>query len=270
MNLVRMNLYRFVRTKAVYVLLIITVLFMGLIILDQKSMSEEAWEAEMELLQAEGIDVDDTDENVGITFGMTPITSASAMTESLVSSGLLLVFTGIFAALFSNAERNGGYLKNLNSCAENRGQIFMAKGAPVAVFVLLSLLIVPLTSVALGLEAENIFSKELILYILVQWLLHLAYGIFVLTVMEVSRSLVVGMLVGIFCGIGVGVVLLSFIENAFRVNGLISSHMIVYIVRGLMLKNVMECLLPALLAGTIGFILYWIVGTLVFEKRDMY
>lgn len=270
MNLVRMNLYRFVRTKAVYVLLIITVLITGLIILDQKNMTEEAWEAEQELLQEAGISEEDADERVGINLGSSRITSVSAMTEATVGSGMILVFTGIFASLFSNAERNGGYLKNLNSCAQNKGQIFIAKGAPVAVFALINMLIVPLTAAVLGLDVTSILSKEFLLYIVIQWLLHSAYGIFVLTVMEVSRSLVAGMLVGIFLGMGVGVMLLGFIENVVRVNGLISSHMLVYVVRALMMENVMSSLLTALLTGIISFVLYWVVGTLIIKKRDMY
>lgn len=270
MSLIRMNLYRFVRTKAVYVLLLLTALFIVLAVVDQQTMSEEQWKTEMELLETEGIDVETSDEKVGVTLGLTPITSVYNMTTDILSSGLLLVFTGIFAALFSNAERNGGYLKNLNSCTQNKGWIFVAKGAPVAIFVLLGILTVICASEVSGLNMEGLFSKEFILYLIVQWVLHVAYGMFVLAVMEITRSLVAGMIIGIFFGMGVGNLAVNFIENIFHVNGLISSHMLVAVARALVPGNVMECLIPALLTGVIGVILYWMVGSKIFEKRDMY
>lgn len=269
MNLVRMNLYRFVRTKAVYVIMLVTVLSIGLVVLDQKSMSQEAWEAEMELLQQEGISTEDTGMTPGINFGMTPIRTVTEMSESYIGSGMLLVLIGIFAALFSNAERTGGYLKNLNSCSQNRSWIFMAKAVPVVVFAGLNIVLIPVMSAVFGLDTSDAFSKEAAYYLLIQWLLHAAFGMFVLTIMEMSRSLVVGMLIGIFSGMGIGVLLLSFLEGFFNGNGFFTSHMLVHMVRAIVVENVTSSLLAGVLTGIIGFLLYLVLGTYVFKKRDM-
>lgn len=126
MNLIRMNLYRFIKTKAVYVILIIAALLAGFLTLDMTS--EEGQALNQEIMQQEGIDAEDT---AGITIGLNIITSASEMTGELVGSGMILVLIAIFVALFSNAERAGGYLKNLNSCAGTKAQIFLAKTVQV-------------------------------------------------------------------------------------------------------------------------------------------
>ena len=267
MSLIRMNLYRFIRTKTVYVLLLITVAIISLVILDQTSGTMPLDE---EILQQAGVDADN---EVGLTFGVSMITSVPQLTVEMLGSGILLVFTAIFAAIFSNSERAGGYLKNLNSCAGAKEQIFLGKIVPVMVFALLNLWIVPLAGVLVGApmglqQTAELFSGKFILYMTVQWMLHVAYGIFVLMIMELTRSLLAGILVGIFAGMGVGVMMISFVENIFRANGAITGHMLVYMIRIIAPENMGETLMMALLTATISIVLYMGIGALTFKTRD--
>ena len=266
MNLIRMNLYRFLKAKSVYILLLVTALLIGDLVLDQNS--SDMASLNQEILQEAGVEEND---NVGLTVGLSPITSVRKMTEEMVNSGIVLVFTAIFAALFSNAERVGGYLKNLNSCAGTKEQIFMAKIVPVILFALLNILVIPLTAMLFGLDGAGFFAGEVLIYLGVQWLLHIAFGISILMLMEVTRSLVAGILSGVFIGAGVGVMLINLIENiVFRMDGFISGHLIVLTVKTFLPENVFEYLIPVLVRGIVGFVLYTGIGALVFKKRDIY
>lgn len=267
MNLIRMNLYRFVKTKSVYIILIIVALLAGFLAIDMTS--EEGQELIQEIMQQEGME-ESTDFTAGITIGMNIITSASMMTGEFISSGIILVFIAIFAALFSNAERAGGYLKNLNACTGTKAQIFLAKIVPIILFVFVILWLIPVVSIACGLQGNNILTKEFFLYIGIQWLIHTAYGIFILTIMEITRSLVAGMLIGIFVGMGFGVTLIQFIENAMFRQEIISGHMLVTTARMLMPGNIGNSLIPAIMTGVISLIMYSVIGALTFQKRDIY
>lgn len=265
MNLIRMNLYRFMKTKSVYVILIVTALLTGFLAVDMESEEDQA--ISQELLQQEGIDADDT---IGLTIGMNVLSSASEMTGEMVGSGMIMLLLSIFVVLFSNAERAGGYLKNLNSCAGTKAQIFLAKIAPVMLFAFVILWIIPFVSVVSGLQGKDILTKEFLLYMTVQWLIHTAYAIFALMIMEITRSLVAGILIGIFASMGVGVTLIQFMENAVYGQGIISEHMLVSMTRMLTPENVVSLLAPALVTGVISVLAYSAAGALTFQKRDIY
>lgn len=265
MNLVRMNLYRFMKTKSAYVILIIATILTGFLTLDMTS--EEGQAMNQELLQQEGIDAEQT---AGIAIGLTILTSASEMTGELVGSGMILVLVAIFAAIFSNTERAGGYLKNLNSCAGAKAEVFLAKIVPVMLFTFVILWIVPFVSVVCGLEGNGIWTKEFLLYMVAQWLIHTAFSIFILMIMEITRSLLAGILVGIFAGMGFGITLIQMIENAIHGQGIISGHMLVTVARMLMPENIVNLLFPALVTGVIGVMMYSVIGAVTFQKRDIY
>lgn len=265
MSLIRMNLYRFIKTKSVYILLLITAITAGLLTMDQKS---GAAAVDYEMMQQAEMDMEES--AVGITISAAFIESAGQLSGELIGSGIVLVFTAIFAALFHNAERAGGYLKNLNSCAGAKEQVFFAKVIPVMLYVLLNLLIIPLVVKVLGMPGMDILTKDFMIYMLTEWLLHSAYGIFILMFMEVTRNLVAGIMFGVFAPTGVGVMLIGFVENAFHGNGIISGHMLVQMARVLTLENIMSSLIPALITGVISFVLYLVIGTLTFKKKDIY
>lgn len=267
MNLIRMNLYRFMKTKCVYILLIITVFLVGFSTLDMMSVESQALIQEM--MQQEGLE-ESSDFTAGITIGMNMITSASMMTGEYIGSGIILVFIAIFVALFSNAERAGGYLKNLNSCAGTKSQIFLAKLVPIIVFVFVILWIIPMVATACGLQGNDIWTKEFYLYMGIQWLIHTAYGIFILTIMEITRSLVAGMLIGIFVGMGFGVTFIQFVENVIIKQEIISRHMLVTMARMVIPDNVTSAIIPALITGMISVTAYSIIGAWTFQKRDIY
>lgn len=265
MNLIRMNLYRFMKTKSVYILLLITALLVGILVLDQNA--EGTAEMNQEIMQQAGIE---EDESVGLAIGFTFIASVVQMSEEMVNSGMLLMFTAIFAVLFSYTERMGGYLKNLNSCAGSKAQIFIAKIAPVMLFVALNLVVVPLTAKAFGLSGGGILTVKFAVYMAVQWLIHVAFGVFFLMLMEITRSLVVGLLCGVFLSAGAGLMLVNLVESMLlHMDGVISSHMLVSAARAFLMEEIPSALIPTLLSGVVALVIYTVIGVTVFKKRDI-
>lgn len=267
LNLIRMNLYRFIKTKSLYVLLIITITMTGIIVTDQQTVDSEFEQAMIEEAMAE------SDGTVGVTLAMpadSTIPAFMALFTTFINSGTILIFTGLFAVLFSNSERAGGYLKNLNSCAKSKGQIFLAKLPPVIAFVISEFLLIPLTVRLLGIPFEMTMITEFFLYVTAQLLLHIAYGVFMLMLMEAFRNLAIGILASIFIGGGVGILLVGFLENLIHIEGLISGHMLVGLSRMIAVDNISQCAITTLISGVVGMTMYLIIGTVIFRKRDLY
>lgn len=273
MNLVRMYLYRLLHTRSIYVMSFVLILMVAFVTIDEGS--EQSQQAEQQLLEEQGVDAENTRESVGIV--MTPLSDVTKVSfyQEFMGSGVLLLFLSIFTALLSYKERDGGFLKNLNSCAKKRGYIFLAKVPAVIAFVSIQFLtlIVMLQIMCRG--HANGDMQYLVWYIVSQFLLHIAFGTFILMIMELTRNLAAGLMTGIFFSIGIHILLLSMVENVLLGLGLPekllpSQYLIVSQVKMLMADGTGNGLFLSIIIGVVALILYLALGMWIFNKRDIY
>ena len=95
-----------------------------------KQQCEERVEIDPETQEQGEIDADET--RFGTTVGgtLTQDTPLEDVYAEMVGSGVLLIFAGVFASVYSDEERKSGFLKNLTVGRSGKKYIFASK-APV-------------------------------------------------------------------------------------------------------------------------------------------
>ena len=269
MNLVRMNLYRFFKSKSLYVFIIITILFVGAMIIMKKVNDNMA--PENQFIAQEVASEEEND--VGITVGVGKLTDVYQVCNGFLGSGLIMMFIAIFVVMYTNAERASGYLKNLTTLPYSRTLIVVSKIVPIVLFVTMEILAICITSLLLGLQVLDF--PLLMKYVMIQWLLSVAFGMMNVFIMEVFRSLTAGLLIGICVPIGLGLAGMmyfdSFLQHVLGNSNIsISNHLLIFFVKGIDPSNIKDLLIPAIISGLIGMVGYTAFSVLIAQKRDMY
>ena len=269
MNLVRMNLYRFFKSKSFYVFLIITISFVAMVIIMKKVNDNMA--PDKQFIAQEVASEEEND--VGITVGVGKLTDVYEVCNGFLGSGLIMMFIAIFVVMYTNAERASGYLKNLTTLPYSRTLIVLSKIVPILLFVTIEILAVCITSLLLGLQVKDF--PLLMKYVMIQWLLSAAFGMMNVFIMEVFRSLTAGLLIGICVSLGLGLAGMmyfeSFLQNVLGNSNIgISNHLLVAFVRGIDPSNITKFAIPAIISALIGLAGYTGLSVLITHKRDMY
>jgi|GEM_PF-5915311 len=270
MNIIRMNFYRMFRMRA-FLIISLFIIAITYFIANDSSKGTDGSSIEQQIMEEEGV----TEDSVGITIGVKEIGTFDKMTIELISSGILLVTLAIFVVLFSSGERNSGYLKNMNSCCERKETIFVSKIPVISFFSLLQLVLMLCVAAAVLPERSD-GAIDFAIFIGIEWLLHTAFGIFILFVMEVFRNVLAGVLIGISVAMGIANLLLTtLVVNIFKLSELsnIADNLVVSRARGLALMGLDSLhgsILAALFTAAFFGILYGLLGMCVFKKRDIY
>ena len=184
------------------------------------------------------------------------------------ASGFMVILVGIFMSILACGEHDSGFLKNLSSCSQHKWQIVTARLLPgflCTVLLQLALFVsMLLFNVLYGSHIMIGNLLELLPVIAVQILLHTAFAAFVLVVAEISRSLLISILVSIFTGFGFAGLIVSFISNHL-INFMILSR-----IKMTVLPLQTEFLPATIIVGAVTLIGYLFISGLVFQKRDTY
>lgn len=271
MNLIKMNLYRFFRMKAVYILMIITALLVVFTVLDGKNMPEDEVQLYKQIEAENG-----GDSSFGVSVSILDTFSIDRVTSEFIGSQLLLIFIAIFVSCFVNEERVKGYLKNLNSCTDQKTFLFISKIPIVCLFVLLLFACVWISALTCCDVVIDCSMRELMLFTVMQLLLHMVFAIFMCMLNELFRSQLVGIIIGCAAAIAIPTLLLSSIMD--MVPGLSKlSHICFFFTAPLVAQIKVEQNIEAPAALPIIFgivivlgIVYSLVGTISIKKRDIY
>lgn len=268
LNLIRMNIYRLIKSKFVIGLIIVAVISsifaIGMVDVDESSL-------EYEIMMEQGVDA--TEKGFGFTITSMLEPTVTQVMEGVLHSGLLLVTISVFAVIFSGGERNSGYLKNIVLPKKKKFYLFVAKLVPVSIFSVLcfavSTLSVFCTVGQLELGAIALLVPELV----IQLLLHIAFAVCMLAYMELFRNQAIGLVVAIFGSMGLHVVVVNLLEEALAGIGipeflLFGKNMIVAAANG-MAVDMPEAFLSCTMTAVFGIIMYMVIGSVIFSKRDV-
>ena len=266
LNLVKMNLLKMIRMKCVYVMFLLCIGIGTVLVIDSQDTSMDAIEEEMrEEKQQQGGELSE----IGVTFATAPeADTVLLLATECASSGMLAIMVGIFVALLACSERECGFLKNLASCSQHKWQIVIARLVPAFLFFivlqvgLLSSLIVTNCVIGSPLELGSITAAISVLGI--QLLLHTAFAALVLMVAEITRSQLLCVIFSMFVGLGLISFLISFLIPA-AANFLLISRC-----RMTALPLDVSSLPLTIIIGVIAVAGYGILGSLIFQKRDVY
>lgn len=210
-NVIKMDLYRMVKNKATWLIFLASMLMMfaSIFMTSQDLAYYNSNPTALQDLQANGDEV-----NWGIYIGSVKpewCTGTEVPLMELVAvnvkSKLLLMFLVVFVTYFAGSEGRNGFLKNIAGQVTHKGIFVFSKSVVISIFAVMmiagAVLATMLGSVAfLGyINIANIGQG--CVFLIVQILLHIAYGMFVLFLFNVTESSVATMLAGILIAAGI-------------------------------------------------------------------
>ena len=200
LRLFKMNLYRTLRSKSAWILIIvaigITIMGNGInkiasVYIEKNTAIESTEVAET------GIGVEATEESQNTIF---------SVLAGDMKAGMLLIFIIIFASLFISAEEKNGYVKNVSSLVKNREDMVLPRIAAIAVYTLAFYIIYMLAEgisylilfpgTAIGFEASYLGFFAL------EYLLSLCVVSLTVLITSLTRSSGLGLTVGILLATG--------------------------------------------------------------------
>ena len=276
-NLIKMDLYRLLRSTSTYVMVILAASIAAFTIYMtylEINMAKEELPPFVESVDTE---------SDNITFGIIVDTDPqwadgdidySEMLGAQLQSGLLLILVSVFATLFIAAERRNGFVKNIAGQFRNRGIMVAAKLVVLAVqmlilfstfalFVLFSSLVfwgdqIVLTSVPKLLQLAGL-----------QYLLHFAFACLIAFLCLLTNSSALSMTFGILLCSGIGELFCGLIDRMAGDSFYIEEYMLATNISSVGAGVSSDAAVHAMFIG-IGYILVtMLLSMLTVQKRDI-
>ena len=274
LNIIKMDLYRMLKTKSMYVIWIV----LAAILLITTSLCKTDYEllTEKDAMKQEQVTEPTVDNiNVGmmVTLPTEPGEKVTVYDIFFANSqgklyALLLV---IFTVLFSTADISSGYIKNIGGQVRNRGTLIFSRAIALAVFTVLTMAGAFLFQAA----ANGIFFGELewgntkaILSYFVTELVLICMAIAI-----ILKNNVISMVIAVCLSMNVMTIVYGVINSAIQKIGIQNFQIYKYTITGKLSLLPMnpsgnECL--AAFGVAIVFIVMMIsVSSVVFQKRDI-
>lgn len=289
LNLSRMNLYRLLKSKSFYLTVGILGLFMLLTVIiltydvpntKSESFLEEEKESTIHYKSAQEMQKEEDVVNVGISFSSSSVAEEPTLVNlnlEMIGSGFVLLFTGIFAAIFVSAESSSGFLKNIAGCVKRRSLLIWGQLLSLAVFVLAEFLAVEFIFTTAGFLLIQNFAlgsiQELLLFLAVQYLLHLAFAVLIMFIFQLLQSKTFSIVAACCLSSGIGTLIISYIGVLLGKLGVsnftLSKYLISSNVQTYSNSSANSTILRAVLISFGAIILYNILSGIILSKRDI-
>jgi len=280
LNIIKMDLYRMLKTKSMYVIWIV----LAAILLITTSLCKTDYEllTEKDAMKQEQVTEPTVDNiNVGmmVTLPTEPGEKVTVYDIFFANSqgklyALLLV---IFTVLFSTADISSGYIKNIGGQVRNRGTLISSRAIALAVFTVLTMAGAFLFQAA----ANGIFfgelewgnTKAILSYFVTELALHYALVLICMAIAIILKNNLISMVIAVCLSMNVMTIVYGVINSAIQKIGIQNFQIYKYTITGKLSLLPMdpsgnECL--AAFGVAIVFIVMMIsVSSVVFQKRDI-
>lgn len=280
LNLLRMNLYRLLRTRGMFVLLIITMSF-GIVSAAMEAMEMNSEPIKVTVGNREtGEESNAPDEGVFGVYVSTPVSEDGGIPSFLqfycadMSSGIILIFLTIAAVLFVHGEEKSGFIKNIAGQVKRKHDIYLSKFLILAGYIFIAMLlygVVQFCTLRLHYGPEFAFGSGQLGDALpcfgAQILMHLAFisGIMMLT--EVTKSSAAGISVGIVALCGLGRIVTGLLYKILKLD--IDRYLLVTNINSISFGADAAELGLGIGAAAVYCALYHGIGILWFTKKDI-
>lgn len=266
LNLIKMNLYRVMRTKCTWILLLLTavICFLSIYLSYVDPNVQEFESGGSGVLSQAGESGEEAE-----------ILIPRMICEEL-QSGYVLIFLSIFVVLYFHGEETSGFIKNLAGRAGLRWQMYLAKYAAVLVFILLGTLVqIVFTTVAArimvpGAEAGFSILGQTCLYMAVMLVLEAAFAAGAAFLVTLTRNSVISITASILLGGGMGWMITQLLIS--RLTWLpehLEKYQVVYQTGTLFYDSGSSLMAFGAAVGAVWLVLYSVLGGVLTEKRDM-
>ena len=280
LNIIKMDLYRMLKTKSMYVIWIV----LAAILLITTSLCKTDYEllTEKDAMKQEQVTepaVDNINVGMMVTLPTEPGEKVTVYDIFFANSqgklyALLLV---IFTVLFSTADISSGYIKNIGSQVRNRGTLIFSRAIALAVFTVLTMAGAFLFQAA----ANGIFfgelewgnTKAILSYFVTELALHYALVLICMAIAIILKNNVISMVIAVCLSMNVMTIVYVVINSVIQKIGIQNFQIYKYTITGKLSLLPMnpsgnECL--AAFGVAIVFIVMMIsVSSVVFQKRDI-
>ena len=280
LNIIKMDLYRMLKTKSMYVIWIV----LAAILLITTSLCKTDYEllTEKDAMKQEQV-TEPTEDNINVGMMVTLPTEPGekvtvydiffANSQGKLYALLLVIFT----VLFSTADISSGYIKNIGGQVRNRGTLILSRAIALAVFTVLTMAGAFLFQAA----ANGIFfgelewgnTKAILSYFVTELALHYALVLICMAIAIILKNNVISMVIAVCLSMNVMTIVYGVINSAIQKIGIQNFQIYKYTITGKLSLLPMnpsgnECL--AAFGVAIVFIVMMIsVSSVVFQKRDI-
>ena len=280
LNIIKMDLYRMLKTKSMYVIWIV----LAAILLITTSLCKTDYELlnEKDAMKQEQVTEPTVDNiNVGmmVTLPTEPGEKVTVYDIFFANSqgklyALLLV---IFTVLFSTADISSGYIKNIGGQVKNRGTLIFSRSIALSVFTVLTMTGAFLFQAAANCivfgELEWGNTKAILSYFVAELALHYALVLICMAIAIILKNNVISMVIAVCLTMNVMTIVYGVVNSAIQKIGIQNFQIYKYTITGKLSLLPMnpsgnECL--AAFGVAIVFIVMMIsVSSVVFQKRDI-
>ena len=223
-NVLKMDLYRMAKSNATWIILLASMLmmFVSIFMTSQDIDYYNSNPIALENLQENGGEI-----NWGIYIGSVNPKWCNGNEISLmdlvavnIKSKLLLMYLVVFITYFVGSLGRNGFIKNIARQVRNRSSLILGKFIAIGIFTIV-MIVAAVFSTMLGslifLGYVNFVGiKQGLIFLVVQILLHIGYGMFILLLFNVTRSSIATMLSGILIAAGILQVVDAILFSIFK------------------------------------------------------
>ena len=280
LNIIKMDLYRMLKTKSMYVIWIV----LAAILLITTFLCKTDYEllTEKDAMKQEQVTepaVDNINVGMMVTLPTEPGEKVTVYDIFFANSqgklyALLLV---IFTVLFSTADISSGYIKNIGGQVGNRGSLIFSRSIALSVFTVLTmagafLFQAAANGIVFG-ELEWGNTKAILSYFVAELALHYALVLICMAIAIILKNNVISMVIAVCLTMNVMTIVYGVVNSAIQKIGIQNFQIYKYTITGKLSLLPMnpsgnECL--AAFGVAIVFIVMMIsVSSVVFQKRDI-
>ena len=278
LNIIKMDLYRMVKTRSLYVVWII----MAVLLFAPTFLIKAESEAAQETQQSYGAtDSASNNTNLGMSVEIPTELGDKTTVYDLVYANTqakyIALFFMIFVVLFSTADIHSGYLKNIGGQVKGRTVLIISKAVCLSIYTVVSMILVVLVQTVAAAAAFGYLKmgpwKEFLAYMGVETVLHIALMLIVMAISIILKNNAVSMVVSICLCMNLATVLYSSLDKIIAKAGVKDFSVIMHTVTGkislLSMNPTGRDIISALLVAVIFGAVFVGIVSAVFQKRDI-
>lgn len=281
-NVLKMDLYRMAKSKATWIILLASMLmmFVSIFMTSQDIDYYNSNPIALENLQENGGEI-----NWGIYIGPVNPKWCNGHEISLmdlvavnIKSKLLLMFLVVFITYFVGSEGRNGFIKNIAGQVRNRSSLILGKFIAIGIFTIV-MIVAAVFSTMLGslifLGYVNFVGiKQGLIFLVVQILLHIGYGMFILLLFNVTRSSIATMLSGILIAAGILQVVDAILFSIFKgLDSIEGFSVMKYLTSGnvgvLSINSSNAVYTQAGMIAVCAIVLMTVLSSIIIQRRDL-
>lgn len=281
-NVLKMDLYRMAKSNATWIILLASMLmmFVSIFMTSQDIDYYNSNPIALENLQENGGEI-----NWGIYIGSVNPKWCNGNEISLmdlvavnIKSKLLLMFLVVFITYFVGSEGRNGFIKNIAGQVRNRSSLILGKFIAIGIFTIV-MIVAAIFSTMLGslifLGYVNFVGiKQGLIFLVVQILLHIGYGMFILLLFNVTRSSIATMLSGILISAGILQVVDAILFSIFKgLDSIEGFSVMKYLTSGnvgvLSINSSNAVYTQAGMIAVCAIVLMTVLSSIIIQRRDL-